>query len=61
MNTWIRVTLSRSLSIIYFQLKCKIWVSQRGETKLITARIRRMGEGNVFSLFTSGGGGTRIP
>ena len=24
---------------------------------LVTARIRRMGEGNVFSLFTSGGGG----
>ena len=24
---------------------------------IFTARIRRMGEGNVFSLFTSGGGG----
>ena len=28
---------------------------------LFTARIRRMGEGNVFSLSTSGGGGTHIP
>ena len=28
---------------------------------LITARIRRMGEGNVFSLFTSGGGGYPYP
>ena len=28
---------------------------------IFTARIRRMGEGNVFSLFTSGGGDTHIP
>ena len=26
----------------------------------ITARIRRMGEGNIFSLFTFGGGGIPI-
>ena len=25
---------------------------------IVTARIRRLGEGNVFSLFTSGGGGS---
>ena len=30
-------------------------------SNLITLRIRRMGEGNVFSLFTSGGGGYPYP
>ena len=31
------------------------------EDFLVTARIRRMGEGNVFSLFTSAGGGVSGP
>ena len=38
-------------------MKLKWVLSSTCLSRIITARIRRMGEGNVFSLFTSWGGG----
>ena len=43
--------LERKIATIMSTYYPAIWSS------VFTARIRRMGEGNVFSLFTSGGGG----
>ena len=42
----------------YLPIQVVHYVSYRSEyvLLLVTARIRRTGEGNVFSLFTSGGG-----
>ena len=46
----------------YMAVSMPLAFTQEDFLVLITACIRRMGEGNVFSLFTSGGGGgTHIP
>ena len=50
-------TIGLTLFYIFNDRKCDVLWSHKLIPRVITARIRRMGEGNVFSLSTSGGGG----